>query len=79
MNIVNFRYVDDSLNDEEQDDLNAEILMRLHERGIATPSSTVLDSRFSIRVAICNHRSRRSDFAALVDAVTAIGKEIRSS
>jgi glutamate/tyrosine decarboxylase-like PLP-dependent enzyme len=28
MNIVNFRYVVDSLNDEEQDDLNAEILMR---------------------------------------------------
>jgi len=77
MNIVNFRYVDEALGDEEQDDLNAEILMRLHERGIATPSSTVLNSRFSIRVAICNHRSKRSDFEALVEAVIAIGKEIR--
>jgi glutamate/tyrosine decarboxylase-like PLP-dependent enzyme len=78
MNIVNFRYVDESLRGEEQDDLNAEILMRLHERGIAAPSSTVINFRFSIRVAICNHRSRRSDFAALVNAVIAIGKEIRS-
>jgi glutamate/tyrosine decarboxylase-like PLP-dependent enzyme len=79
MNIVNFRYVDSSLADEKQDDLNAEILMQLHERGIATPSSTVLNSRFSIRVAICNHRSTRADFAALVDAVSSIGKEIRAS
>ena len=77
MNIVNFRYLDETLGAEEQDDLNAEILMRLHERGIATPSSTVLNSRFSIRVAICNHRSKRSDFEALVEAVIAIGKEIR--
>ena len=76
MNIVNFRYRDESLGAEEQDDLNAEILMRLHERGIATPSSTVLNSRFSIRVAICNHRSKRSDFKALVEAVVAIGEEI---
>ena len=79
MNIVNFRYLDESLSAAAQDDLNAEILMRLHERGIATPSSTVLNSRFSIRVAICNHRSKRSDFEALVDAVAAIGKEISSN
>jgi glutamate/tyrosine decarboxylase-like PLP-dependent enzyme len=77
MNIVNFRFLDDSLNDEQLDDLNAEILMQLHERGIATPSSTVLNSRFSIRVAICNHRSKRADFDALVEAVVAIGREMR--
>ena len=76
MNIVNFRYVDSALNDEELDDLNAEILMLLHERGIAAPSSTVLNSKFSIRVAICNHRSKRADFDALVDAVVAIGAEL---
>jgi glutamate/tyrosine decarboxylase-like PLP-dependent enzyme len=79
MNIVNFRYVDESLSDAEQDDLNAEILLQLQERGIAAPSSTVLNGRFSIRVAICNHRSKRPDFEALVEAVTAIGKEIHDS
>ena len=79
MNIVNFRFVDKSLGDGEQDDLNAEILMRLHERGIAAPSSTVLNARFSIRVAICNHRSKRADFDALVDSVVTIGAEIGNS
>lgn len=77
MNIVNFRYTDGSLNVEQMNDLNAEILMRLQERGIAAPSSTVLNGHFAIRVAICNHRSRRPDFEALVDAVAAIGRKIR--
>ncbi len=77
MNIVNFRYVDNSLSEDKQDDLNAEILVLLHERGIALPSSTVLNTLFSIRVAICNHRSRRRDFEALVAAVVEIGDEIR--
>lgn len=80
MNIVNFRFTDKSLSgdciNEDHDDLNAEILMRLHERGIATPSSTVLNNCFSIRVAICNHRSRRADFAALTDNVVSIGCEL---
>ena len=76
MNIVNFRFVDDTVPANELEDLNAEILMQLHERGIAAPSSTVLNSQFSLRVAICNHRSRRSDFAALVDGVVAIGNEL---
>ena len=76
MNIVNFRYVAESPNDQDQDDLNAEILMQLQERGIAAPSSTVLNSRFSIRVAICNHRSIRADFDALVEAVVRIGREL---
>ena len=76
MNIVNFRYVDESLDADALDDLNAEVLMLLHERGIALPSSTVLNGKFSIRVAICNHRSKRADFDALVDAVVEIGAEI---
>ena len=76
MNIVNFRYTDQSLAPDEHDDLNVELLMQLHERGIATPSSTELNGRFSIRVAICNHRSRRADFEALATAVVAIGREL---
>lgn len=76
LNIVNFRYVDESIVDARIDDLNAEILMALHERGIAAPSSTVLNGKFSIRVAICNHRSRREDFDALVAGVVSIGQEL---
>ena len=76
MNIVNFRFDAPTLDADTSDDLNAEILMQLHERGIAAPSSTQLNGRFSIRVAICNHRSRRSDFDALVDGVVALGDEL---
>lgn len=76
MNIVNFRFAPDAVDAEDLDELNAEILMLIHEKGIATPSSTVLNERFAIRVAICNHRSRREDFDALVDAVVKIGQEL---
>lgn len=76
LNIVNFRYVGNhSADDARLDDLNAEILMALQERGIAAPSSTILNGKFSLRVAICNHRSRREDFDALVDGVLTIGRE----
>jgi hypothetical protein len=37
----------------------------------------VLQGRFAIRVAITNHRSRRSDFDALVEAVLRIGKALQ--
>jgi glutamate/tyrosine decarboxylase-like PLP-dependent enzyme len=76
MNIVNFRFLDHRLGDEALDELNAQILMLLQERGIAAPSSTELKGRFSIRVAICNHRSRRSDFEELARAVVQIGREL---
>ena len=53
---------------DEQDELNREVLVRLHESGDAVPSGTVLDGRFALRVAITNHRSRRRDFDLLLDA-----------
>ena len=40
----------------------ATILLRLHESGLAVPSATVLNGRYALRVANCNHRSRREDF-----------------
>jgi aromatic-L-amino-acid decarboxylase len=77
LNIVCFRYVGGQRSAEDGDTVTREILMCLQERGIAVPSSTVLDGRFAIRVAICNHRSTRADFDALVAAVLAIGAELR--
>jgi glutamate/tyrosine decarboxylase-like PLP-dependent enzyme len=78
LNIVNFRFVGNqfSMSADRLDDMNTEILMTLQERGIAAPSSTVLNGRFSIRVAICNHRSRRNDFDALIANVVSIGREL---
>jgi aromatic-L-amino-acid decarboxylase len=54
-------------------------LLRVQESGAAVPSSTILDGKFAIRVAITNHRSRREDFDALVAAVLQTGKEVASS
>lgn len=76
MNIVNFRYTRAGKSDQELDALNAEILLLVQERGIAAPSATTVNGKFSIRVAICNHRSRRSDFDALVEGVLKIGDEL---
>jgi glutamate/tyrosine decarboxylase-like PLP-dependent enzyme len=58
---------------------NKEILLRLQERGIAAPSSTILRGHYCIRVAIANHRSTDADFDALVAAVKEIGAEVVSS
>ena len=76
LNVVCFRYVGGRDAGRDEDAVNRELLMRLQESGIAAPSSTVLDSRFAIRVAITNHRSRRADFDMLVEAVLSIGREI---
>ena len=78
LNIVCLRYVAGARSTEDSDAINREILMRLQERGVAVPSSTVLDGRFAIRVAICNHRSTRADFNALVAAVLDFGRELRA-
>lgn len=59
------------------DALNREVLMRLQERGIATPSSTLIAGRFAIRVAHVNHRTTAADIRTLVDAIVALGDEVR--
>jgi glutamate/tyrosine decarboxylase-like PLP-dependent enzyme len=76
LNVVNFRYRGDMDDEERLNILNQELLQLLQTRGIASPSSTRLEGRFSIRVAITNHRSRRTDFDALIEAVLSIGVEL---
>ena len=77
LNLVVFRYVGgERLSDANLDDLNQELLLRLHESGIAVPSGTLIDGKYAIRVANCNHRSRREDFDMLVQTVVQIGREI---
>jgi glutamate/tyrosine decarboxylase-like PLP-dependent enzyme len=76
LNIVCFRYHPENLDDRELNILNKEILMRLHEEGIAAPSYTLLNGRYAIRVAITNHRSRKEDFDILVRETIRIGKEL---
>jgi aromatic-L-amino-acid/L-tryptophan decarboxylase len=76
LNVVCFRYVAPGMDDRALNGLNEEILLRVQERGIAVPSSTVLGGRFALRVAITNHRSRLEDFNLFVEAVLGIGGEL---
>ncbi len=78
LNVVAWRHADPALEGEQQDEVNRELLMRIQERGIAIPSTTIIDGRLTLRVCICNHRSRRADFDDLIDAAEGIVREIRA-
>ncbi len=79
LNIVCYRYNPGHLDNSGMNALNKELLQRLQEQGIATPSYTVLNDRYAIRVAITNHRSTRKDFDCLVEASIRLGREIRGA
>jgi aromatic-L-amino-acid/L-tryptophan decarboxylase len=70
LNVVCFRYV------AGDDAVNQEILLRVQETGVAVPSGTKVGGRYAIRCAITNHRTRREDLDAFVDAVVRIGQSI---
>ena len=76
LDIVCFRFNPGGLEDEKLNTLNKEILMQLHEQGIAAPSYTTLDGRYCLRIAIANHRSRQEDFDLLAREVVRIGREV---
>jgi len=76
LNIVCFRYTVPEKDDEALNALNQELLLRLHESGIAAPSYTTLNGKYALRAAITNHRSRREDFDLLVEYVVRIGREL---
>ena len=66
INIVCFRYRAPALGEKALKGLNLEIMMRLQEDGIAAISDTTVRGKHSLRVAINNHRTRRSDLDLLV-------------
>jgi aromatic-L-amino-acid/L-tryptophan decarboxylase len=49
--------------------LNKAIVVDLHERGVAAPSTTILDGRTVIRAAIVNHRTTCADMDVFLDAL----------
>ena len=76
LNVVAFRFDDPELDAERRDRVNRELLMRIQERGIAIPSSTMIGGRFTLRVCIVNHRSRRDDFDDFVREADSIVEEL---
>jgi len=77
LNVVCFRFTGGRSAAPDLDALNLETMLRLQEQGIAIPSSTVLDGRFVLRVAITNHRTRTEDVELLAREVVRLGREIR--
>ena len=75
-NIVCFRYRPRDAAETSLNALNEELLIRLHESGIAAPSYTTLDGRYCLRAALANHRTRDDDLALVIEAVRRIGREI---
>jgi glutamate/tyrosine decarboxylase-like PLP-dependent enzyme len=78
MDIVCFRFNPGGLDDDKLSALNKEILISLHESGIAVPSYTTLNGRYCLRIAIANHRSRQEDFDLLAREVVRLGQELVS-
>jgi aromatic-L-amino-acid/L-tryptophan decarboxylase len=76
MDIVCFRFNPGDLDTEQLNALNKEVLMQLHEQGIAAPSYTTLQERYCLRIAIANHRSRQEDFDLLAREVVRLGQEL---
>jgi glutamate/tyrosine decarboxylase-like PLP-dependent enzyme len=76
LNIVCFRYQPGNLPANRLNELNRELLMQLHEQGIAAPSYTLLNGQYALRAAISNHRSRLEDFEVLVNETVRIGNEL---
>jgi glutamate/tyrosine decarboxylase-like PLP-dependent enzyme len=76
MDIVCFRFNPGGMNNEKLNALNKEILMQLHESGVAAPSYTTLNDTYCLRIAIANHRSTQADFDLLAKEVVRLGKEL---
>lgn len=76
MSITCFRMIRQGYTGEQLRILNREILLRLQEEGIASPSSTILNGKYTLRVANVNQRTRMDDMDFLLAEVLRIGSEI---
>ncbi len=76
LNIVCFRHRFPGLSEAEHNKLNEELLIRLHESGIAAPSYTTLNGRYCLRAALSNHRTRPEDLKVMVDALVRLGADL---
>ncbi len=74
--VVCFRFNPGGLEEAALRDLNIEIMLRMQETGVAAVSDTTVKGQHCLRVAICNHRTRRADLDLLVQEVLRIGSDL---
>jgi len=77
-NIVCFRWNPGGLDDARLNEFNAELLIRLHESGVAAPSYTTLDGRYCLRAAIVNYRTTSADLALMMRELARIAESLRA-
>ena len=69
VNIVCFRYNLGGLSMEQLNAINEELLIRLHESGVAAPSYTTLNGQYCLRAALSNHRTTSQDLKLALEAI----------
>ncbi len=79
INIVCFRFDPGGIDEAALKPLNIEIMVGLQEDGVAVLSDTTLRGGHCLRVAICNHRTRRSDLELLTAEVVRRGLVLTGS
>jgi aromatic-L-amino-acid/L-tryptophan decarboxylase len=73
LNIVCFRFKHAT---KDLNVLNKEILMQLHESGVAAPTYTILNGQYAIRACITNHRTIQADLELMVNKIVEIGRAV---
>ena len=76
LNVVCFRFHAPDRDDASLNKLNEELVLRLHEGGLALCSSVTIGDKYGLRVGIFNHRSRRDDFDVFVREVIELGSNL---
>lgn len=76
INILCFRFNPGGLDEAQLREINNEIMLQLQEDGTAALSDTTVHGRHCLRVAICNHRTRREDLDVLVREVVRLGESL---
>lgn len=77
LNVVCLRMTIPGATRDAENAANQELLLRIQERGVALPSSTVLQGTYVIRVAITNHRTRLADLDLFMAAATELAAPLR--
>jgi len=76
LNILCFRYIGGIKDNEKLNVLNKELLLQMHESGVALPTYTTLNGKYSLRVANTNHRTVKADFDILIEKVLELGRKL---